>query len=91
MTVQQTLASSKEPLILPRTPLTMQLLKQLGARQTMTVTPLGQGAQTVNVQMLQSQPSLLLSVAAVPGEKASLGLWWWCLCVCGGGGGGGGH
>ena len=84
---QNSAAPYKQPMILPSTPVTMQLLKQLGARQTVTLAS-GQGSQqTVSLQMLssQSQPSALLSTAPVPKEKVRWGSLSGRLCMWGGG------
>ena len=58
--------ASQQPLLLPPTPDTMQLLEQLGAHQAVSVTS-SQGYPAVSLQVISGcQPSVLLSEASVP-------------------------
>ena len=63
---------SQQPVFLPPTPETMQLLQQLGSSQAVSVAS-SHGSPAVSLQVLSgTQPSILLSKASGPKEKVSL-------------------
>ena len=65
---------SQQPVFLPPTPETMQMLQRLGSRQAVSVAS-SHGSPAVSLQVLSgtcTQPSILLSEASVPKEKVSL-------------------
>ena len=63
---------SQQPVFLPPTPETMQLLQQLGSSQAVSVAS-SHGSPAVSLQVLSgTQPSILLSEASGPKEKVSL-------------------